>query len=127
MKSLRIISGAIGAVVSLFVCAPFAVEWVFHAAPPSAVTLAVGIAFGPLALAGPFALFMAATLSEGQYTRGNRRFLFACLIVGAAIVLLAMARTLRVQQYLFCGSAALSLGCMATVAWCLCHKTPENA
>jgi hypothetical protein len=125
MKALRIITGAIGAFVSLIACAPFAVEWVFH--DPSAVTSVVGPVFSLAALAGPFALFMAATLSEGQYTRGNRRFLLVCLTIGAAIVLLSLLSMWRAREYLFGGAALLAIACIAVVAWCIVQKKEENA
>ena len=72
MKALRIITGAIGAFTSLFTCAPFAYEWVFCEAVPSTPTTVLGLVFSAISLAGAFALFMSATLSEGQHPRGNR-------------------------------------------------------
>jgi hypothetical protein len=125
MRALRVITGAIGTFVSLFACAPFAVEWVSH--DPSAVTSVVGPVFSLAALTGPFALFMAASLSEGQYTRGNRRLLLVCLSIGAAIALLSLLSMLRAREYLFGGAALLTITCIVVVGWCIVQKKEENA
>lgn len=127
MKVLRIISGALGAFVSLFAVAPFAVEGLLSETAPAAFASVLAAACALIALVGPFALFMAATLSEGQYTRGNRRFLLACLAVGAAVVLLSLTRMLRVGEYGFGGIALLAIACSAVVAWCIVQMKGERA
>lgn len=99
----------------------------FHEAASSALTFVVGAVFSLVCLAGPFALFMAATLSEGQYTRGNRRFLLTCLAVGAAITLLALVSVLRTHNYLFGAAALLAIACVIVVALCILRKKEENA
>ncbi len=87
----------------------------------------MGPVFSLICLAGPFALFMAAMLSEGQYTRGNRRFLLTCLGFGAIISLLSLVSMLRTHAYLFGGAALLTIVCIAVVAWCILQKREESA
>jgi hypothetical protein len=122
MRALRIISGGIGTIVSPIVYVPAALDWIlFEGQPPQGVLIGVGVVWCLLVLAGPFALFMAAMLSEGQYTRANRRFLLACLIFGALPVLVFFGKFDYTHEYLFGGAALLTTACLAIVIWCILH------
>ena len=127
MKALRIIAGAVGTFAFLPICILYAAEWMFYEAPIPGTAIIIVSVFGLIAFVGVTALFMSATLSEGQYTKGNRRYLLGSLTLGGLIPLFAMIHMLWIRQYLFGSVALLATGCIAIVAWCIYQKKNQNA
>jgi hypothetical protein len=128
VKTLRIVAAGLGATVSFLVCGPIALLGIFTLtveAAPMLETLLVCLC-GVVALAGPFALVMAASLSEGQYTRGNRRFLVSGLLLGVVSPLLLVPATLRTHEYAYSLGALVAALCMLVVAWCITRRKQSD-